>query len=260
MTTKKETQALVLKDSFPAVVDTTIAERYTALLEASQPALHNLPQLRLPRGGGTVWEVAGAEPTKELDVIVLHAKLGMQKFWRDNMDDDNTAKTPPDCQSFDGVHAFGCNSDDDTRTEHGCLTCPQNYQNRPKDENGNVIGDHRGCQTYGIFFVLRPGEYAPECLQVPATSLGAANEYIQRYGMMPGGLCSFVTRITLVPAEKGTRVWSKIPRGGEGIFKVETLAPEEAQNMDAMSRVVREYTKALDVTIQNGEMGAVPFE
>ena len=130
-----------------------------------------LDRIRVPVAGQTSFLVHTAEDitaVKELHGIILFAKTG-RNYWQKKYGEGE--KTPPDCQSEDGVRGFG------NRGVHGegwqdCSTCELN---RPAPNGGA-----KPCREHIALFTLMPDELLPVIIIAPPTSIRPVEEYFYR--------------------------------------------------------------------------------
>jgi len=160
-----------------------------------------LPQLRVPSGGGIAWEVetlSGPEAVKSLDLIVLEMSLAQRKWYRVGLDDaDEGGGNAPDCQSSDGTTGVGCHElkapkEGTPVQEYACAKCQ--WAQWGSDRGGRKGQD---CRQYGLALCLAKESLLPMVLSVPATSLRGAKAY--RLRLLGGAkkLTHVVTRVSL---------------------------------------------------------------
>jgi hypothetical protein len=143
-------------------------------LAGEQLGIQDLPQLRVPAGGGTSWEVPtpeGPQPVRSLDAIIL-LTARQRAFWFSHVAQQGT---PPSCTSDDCLTGAGDNGQG--QGTHDCLTCPQDAWGTRLGADGS---ESRGkaCRETRVFYLLLPDMLLPAALRVPATSLRGAREYL----------------------------------------------------------------------------------
>ena len=122
-------------------------------------------KVKIPSGGGIVYEVPGAdgEPDTVKDfkaVILYHHPLNC--YYKTKY---TGGSNPPDCGSFDGIAGIG---------DPGgkCKTCPLN-QYESADE-----GKGKACKNRRRIYILREGDVFPMLLSLPTGSLKVFTKYI----------------------------------------------------------------------------------
>jgi len=160
-------------------------------------ANYELPQVRVPAGGATTWEVEladGTESSKELDIIIGWYKSGIRKFYMLSPEESEGGASAPDCQSEGGGVAFGSISPDATSGEvRECEGCPMNQFGTSK--SGSKKG--KACGEYGELYAFVPGELMPICVQIPAKSLKPMKQYAIKQLSKRRPLTGIVTTLTL---------------------------------------------------------------
>lgn len=160
----------------------TVEQNYPALFtedrEAALAAIHaNLGEMKItpqtlnrivaPSGGTTFFSVPSVdepdgEPQKTLTGILVYQR-DTRAYWKVGMDEGGGG-SPPDCSSADGKTGVGDPGGD-------CSTCALarfNLDNRPE------------CKQMRLMFLLRPGNFLPDVVQVPPSSLKNAAQYMLR--------------------------------------------------------------------------------
>lgn len=228
----------------PKEIEAIIAEN----LGGQEITEFDLPRVKVPSGGGSVWEIptlTGIEPEKVLSGIVVHFKL-TRAYWSPEAD----TGTPPTCRSNDGIVGIG---------EPGghCKTCPLAEFGTAVDDSGQPAPG-QACNAKEIWFMLRPGGFLPIVVALPATSLKAAKAYrVGTLGSAGMRLPSVVTDIGLVADKnaKGDNYSKAVPTVG-GV-----LTPEEAQRAQEYARALRPIFDAAAQAMaaeRNGDTPAAP--
>ena len=127
--------------------------------------VNDLPKIKVPAGGATVWAVPTAtgedEPVKELRGIIV-ASRNTRAYWPGEY---SGSKDRPDCSSHDGISGFGIPGG-------SCLTCPMaQWGSDPKG------GDSQACKKVQMIFVMLPGNNLPYVIPVPPGSLASVKKY-----------------------------------------------------------------------------------
>ena len=165
--TKKETP--LVKFESPVLCS---PEEQRELLEVMQANLSedvpmDFPRIKIPSGGGSVFEMPGeeeTEPIKELVGVILdHYRVNA--YWQDVY---AGAGTPPTCSALDNKTGVG----DPGRK---CDACQLNeYGSDPKGGRG------KACKNIRRVYLLVEGEILPYLLALPPTSLDDFNIYMRR--------------------------------------------------------------------------------
>jgi hypothetical protein len=125
-----------------------------------------LPRIKCPTGGETIWIVQtpeGTETTREIEGIVTAWKTG-RAYWKTSIKAGG-GNRPPDCSSNDSFYGKG---------DPGgkCEDCPfAQFGSAPEGGRGQA------CKQVRQMLYLRPGEILPYLISVPPTSLRNASQY-----------------------------------------------------------------------------------
>lgn len=180
----------------------------------------DLPKIKIPSGGATVWMVPGAAgptATEKLEGVVVFWKRS-KAYWPNP---DPTGE-PPACVAADNKHGVG-------NPGGICKTCPFN-------EFGSSIKTEKGkaCKESEFWFLLQPGSFLPLVLKLPATSLDNAKKHRIAIGNAGIKLASTVVSITLVSEQGPSGAYSiAVPKLGA------MLAPEDAERALAYAATMR---------------------
>jgi len=144
-------------------------------------------RIKIPSGGGTVFEVPGEEPgetdaVKEFSgVILFHHPLFT--YYKDKFTGGNNM---PDCGSYDAINGHG---------DPGglCAHCDLN-------EFGSGDNGGKACKNKRRVYVLREGELIPMLLTLPTGSIKDFQNYIKRLLAKGRKSTSVVTRFSLKKA------------------------------------------------------------
>lgn len=157
-------------------------------------------KVKIPSGGGTMWEVTGDNPDepeymKEIDgVIVDHYPVNAY------FENEYTGEiTPPTCSSFDGKLGIGVPSGN-------CATCPLNKYGSADDGKG------KKCKNLRRVYILKSGEILPILITLPPTSIKNFSDYVSKRIVTKGmKTCDVITRLTLVVEKSNTGIkYSKV--------------------------------------------------
>lgn len=185
-------------------------------------------RIKIPSGGGLVFEIPGDDPAnpdtvKDFEAVILY-NHPMNAFYRDEYKGGNN---PPDCGSFDGIYGTG---DPGGR----CDKCPYNEFGSGKQGAG------KACKNRRRMFLLREGELFPVILSLPTGSLKDYTKYVTRLmakGLKPSGV---VTKFSLKRANSSTNIVFSQAQ----FALARKLTPEEAQ-------LVASYASQIKALSQN---------
>lgn len=200
-------------------------------------------RVKIPSGGGLVFEVPGDDPdnpdmVQELvGVIIDHHPV--HTYWKERTYTGES--TPPDCSSNDGITGVG-----DPGGE--CKTCPMfKWGSGP-----NGVG--RACKTQRHIYFLREGDGMPILLTLPPTSIKNFNDYLAKRILTRGRKTyGIITKVIL----KRTQSRSGITYSEAHFSVVRDLSAEERAQAIAYARNMREFTRGQGV---NDEFGQVEEE
>jgi hypothetical protein len=200
------------------------------------------PQLKIPAGGNTFWEV-DEEPVKELlGVIVYHKPVHV--YFESEYDG---SAIPPKCSSIDGISGkwmldidpnfFNEDTEkaektDNTTTDdfeiHDCATCPYNVFGSAK--NGG-----KACKEKHQLYILTSGGLVPYSLLLPVSSVGVLNAYATKLYSKGRFLNGVITAFTLEKATNKTNiVYSKLV-----LKAVRDLTSEESEAIAKITESVK---------------------
>lgn len=124
----------------------------------------DLDRVKVPAGGGTVWEVpsiSGTEATKEIEGVIVFMRRG-RTYWSTP---DVTGESP-DCYSNDGVTGRG-------DPGGACESCPLNEWGSSLREGSRG----KACTERLLLFVVRQDDPLPLVISCPPSSLNALKYY-----------------------------------------------------------------------------------
>jgi len=177
-------------------------------LGGQQLSAFELDRVKIPSGGGTMWEVPtleGTEDAKAVEGVVIYFK-NQNAYWKQKYDGQNN---PPDCVSNDGITGVG-----DPGGE--CSECPLN-------EFGSD-GKGKACKNMRTLFVLREGDVLPLVLTLPPTSLKEARKYFLRLASKGIPYYGVVTEIALEKDKnEGGIAYSKASLSLKGRLDADTI-------------------------------------
>lgn len=222
---KKETALKTVDYQTPARVE-SIAE---AMAEEMEGLPLSFPRVRIPGGGGTVFEVPGDDPNapdsvKEIvGVIIDHHPVNA--YWSGKYAGNNN---PPDCSSLDGK----------TGDYGPCKSCQYNQWGSGPDGRG------KACKNMHRVYILREGETIPLLLTLPPTSLKNFADYLA-LRIVTRGLRSYsvITKIALKRVKNADGI-----SYSQAIFSmVDKLPPEQIKAMAEFAEGIKAVTRQLSV-------------
>lgn len=186
-------------------------------------------KVRIPSGGGTMWEVAGDLPDqpehmKEIEgVIVDHYPVNAY------FENEYTGEImPPTCSSMDGKLGIG-------EPGGNCNNCPFNKYGSADDSKG------KKCKNLRRIYILRSGEILPILITLPPTSIKNFSDYVSKRIVTKGKkTCDFITKLTLTVEKSNTGIkYSKVQ------FAISRELSEEEKN------VMRNFSESIKHTTRS---------
>lgn len=157
-----------LGEMYPVLsADSDVAEVLAENLGGDSFSAYELDQLKTPSGGGGVWSLESLdgedEILKTVEGIIVFTQI-QRAFYEVELDEGGGGN-PPDCTSSDCVLGIG--------TPGGaCADCE--YSQYGSAEKG----EGQRCKQSRTMYVVRPGQFLPIALKVPASSLKNAKKYL----------------------------------------------------------------------------------
>lgn len=136
---------------------------------ADQIVPRELPRIRIPTGGGKLWEVPtleGPENFATLPLVIVHWKT-MRIRW--GMTFDQSDGGPPLCTSDDGLMGAG-------DPGGACRTCPCNRFGTA--DGGTKPG--KDCREVRALFVIGTDDSIPFFMPMPVTSIKPVRDYFAK--------------------------------------------------------------------------------
>lgn len=193
----------------------------------------NLDRVKVPAGGGTMWEVPGLEGIsneKTLDGTIVY-NTSPRAYWKQNFDESGGG-TPPECSSKDGTYGIG---------EPGgeCATCPLAKFGSAPLKKGQKESRGQACKQMRQLFMVRPNSLIPVLVTAPPTSLGEIQKYFLRLAGEAVPYWAVVTSLSLEKDKnKDGTVYSKI-------------VPKMLKRLsEAEMKTVKEYASGLKSAFQ----------
>lgn len=180
----------------------------------------SLDRIKIPSGGGTVFEVptdeeGEADMVKEITGVILH-NHAVNSYYKEKY---SGGSNPPDCGSFDGKFGVGTPGGD-------CKSCSFN-------KFGSGDGKSKACKNRRTLYILQENEFFPVSLSLPPGSVGSYTNYVKRLvskGLRPNGV---VTKITLKKATSSDGI-----NYSQAVFKNERLLT--VQEKEALAPMVEQ--------------------
>lgn len=154
-------------------------EKQLAVMAEELDGLGQIPfdVIKIPSGGGLVFEVPGDDPEnpdteKVIRGIIVHHHA-VNAWWKEAYTGGNAA---PDCASLDGKLGVDMVTGETKR----CDTCPFNQFGSADNGNG------KACKNGHRIYILREGEMLPLMISLPPTSLKALKDYLAKRLIMKG--------------------------------------------------------------------------
>ncbi len=231
MSSKKEnlleirTDAENMLSGFSQLANTDIAELMSEELSGLDAGFE---KIRIPSGGGTVFEIPCEDPenpetVKEFSGVILFHHT-MLSYYQERY---TGGSNPPDCGSFDGIIGEG-----DPGGE--CNSCPLNRFGT--GENGS-----KACKQRRRMYILREGEIFPLLLSLPTGSLKELTRYLKRLLSKGRKSNSVVTRFSLRKATNSTGL-----AYSQAVFEVDrALTPEEHAHIEKLSEQTRRLSRQI---------------
>ena len=152
-------------------------------------SVQDLPRVKVPSGGGTVWSVPSVEGDKNmehLEGVIIFTK-NTRTYWEQSFDDTGGG-IPPDCYSLDGVTGIGIMAD----LTPGALCADCEMYKFKEDGSG------RPCKEGRLIFMVTQEEILPIVIKAPVMSLGNAKKYLLGLTSRVQKVHSVYTKLSLV--------------------------------------------------------------
>jgi len=210
-----------------------------------------LDTVKVPSGGGIMWEVPGEdpnnpEPVKEL-VGVIVARNATNGYWPQAFGAETNR---PDCFSNDGKVGV----DNMTGECRDCATCPRNQFG----SNGK-----KACKNMMNLYLASADGMLPLQVVLPPTSIRAYKDYVKRLlsrRLTPGRV---LTGMTLTKAKSKDNIqYSTVQFVCKGVLRPEDLSQYESQAQMAKASIEAMKTSAAPPTGNYEEISdePLPFE
>lgn len=150
-------------------------------------------RIKIPSGGGTVFEIPGEtedepETVKEFSAVILH-QHALNAYYKDEYTGGSNS---PDCGSLDGFFGEGSPGGQ-------CRSCPLN-------QYGSGKNGAKACKNRRRLYLLREGDVFLMMLSLPTGSLKGFTRYLTRIVTRYGSSNAVVTRFTLKKASSASGI------------------------------------------------------
>lgn len=192
-------------------------------------------RIKIPSGGGTVFEIPGDDPdapetAREFSAVILY-QHPLNAYYKEEY---QGGSNPPDCGSYDGIFGTG-------NPGGACKECPYNVFGSGK--NGA-----KACKNRRRLYLLREGDIFPMILSLPTGSLKGFTRYLMRVLPRYKNSNAVVTRFTLKKANSKTGI-----AYAQTQFAVDRpLTPEEYALISRMSEEVKQLSKSVGYDTEEG--------
>lgn len=201
---------------------------------------NDLDRVKVPSGGGSVWEVPsvdGIEATKVIEGVIIY-RATRRAYWQAKYEGGGEQ---PDCFSDNGITGLG---------EPGgeCAKCPFNEFGSGTDAKGNA-NDSKACKEIRQLFVLPSDSLIPIVVNVPPGSLANVKSYFLRLLRAQLKSTDVVTHIGLELAESKAGIkFSRVTLAAGA-----RLEPEAAVRLQAYAASLEPAIKA-SVRVERSEI------
>ena len=226
---------LITTNAFDSLKDFNLAE---AMAEELAGMDVTFDRIKIPSGGGTVFEVPGEEPgetdaVKEFSgVILFHHPLFT--YYKEKFTGGNNM---PDCGSYDAVNGHG-------DPGGSCAQCPLNAFG--SGENGG-----KACKNKRRVYILREGELIPLLLTLPTGSIRDFQNYVKRLLTKGRKSTSVVTRFSLKKATNTSGI-----AYSQAQFAMERkLTDAELPDVLGMAEQVRQFATQVGYENDSADVG-----
>lgn len=203
-----------------------------ANLGADEISPNDLVKVKVPSGGGMVWEIRGIdgdEATKEIVGVVVLRK-DIRAYWS-----TRGMGSPPDCSSSDCVTGFGNPGGE-------CRTCRFAQYGSAINEQGEQ-GKGQACKQNKLLFMLRKDDMLPIIVYVPPSSLVSIRKYLVGLTSRNIPAHGVLTRLSLQVEKNGTAKYSRVIPTVAG-----RLSESEANQMLAYGTRMRAWMERLNTS------------
>lgn len=144
-----------------------VLEAMEVNLQGDEVTPFDFDRIKVPSGGGTVWQVEtleGKKNVEEIKGVILYHSPTQRAYWENEYDGSSN---PPDCRSLDGVHGEG-------NPGGICASCPM------AAFGSAAKGEGQACKQIKFLFILTEDSILPTVISAPPTSLSPVKKYMLR--------------------------------------------------------------------------------
>lgn len=192
-------------------------------------------RVKIPSGGGTVFEVPGedgeARATQEITGVILDHYM-VNAYWAERFSGQNN---PPDCSALDGKLGEG---------DPGglCAKCRFNEWGSDVRQDGTQ-GRGKACKNLHRVYLLPEGEIFPLLIALPPTSLRNFHDYMRRLTSKLRPHFGVITRVKLQKAQNADGIGYS-----QAVFsRVADLPKTEAAQLKSYIADLRPLMRAVEV-------------
>lgn len=200
-------------------------------------------RIKIPSGGGTVYEIPGEdsdEPdmVKEFSAIILYHHP-VFAYYKEKYAGGNN---PPDCGSMDGICGVG-------NPGGSCAKCPLN-------QFGSAGNNAKACKNRRRIYLLREGEVFPLILSLPTGSIKVFTKYIQRLVSKNKKSYAVVTKFALKKASSSSGI-----AYSQATFSIDrALTDEEIAAIRPLSEQVKALSQKVGYEVDEPAELVVPVD
>lgn len=237
------------KNDVPAVIENHFPELRENVAEFAEIMEENfggeplnptdLPTVKMPSGGSTMWQVEdleGIQGLGELEGIILYWH-DHRAYWESSVEDGGSST--PDCASRNGrLGVKNAKSEAEDKGQGGdCANCPLS-------KFGSGPDGRQACKLMRRIFLLRPGAMLPTVINLPPTSIKGMRQFLI---LLSGASVKYhraLVGISLESAQSGNNV-----NYARAVFKTkEVLGGEDAEFIAKYREGVLPFLKEMDVS------------
>lgn len=172
----KETAIQALDSSSLIIVNPDAAFMQT-VQENMEGVTPRFERIKIPSGGGLAFEIPTEDAKPEVSgeivgVIVDHYRVNA--YWPDKFSGGNN---PPVCSALDGMN--GVCAEEGLVLGGPCAKCHMNQWGSDHDKDGAATRG-KACKNIHRLYIVRPGQFYPDQVALPPTSLKNLDAYLQR--------------------------------------------------------------------------------
>ena len=217
----------------------------------------DLEQIRVPAGGGTLWERQsfddpnaedGIVRTKEIAGAVVYFR-DLRAWWIQSFEEKQGGAVPPDCQSQDNVRGIGKFGKGSEANPTGlCAQCPKSQWK--SDRKG---GPGQDCSQMRALFLIAPDGLLPMQVRVPPTSTKECRKFFVELASRGIPYWSVIQRLTLFKDKNHAGItYSKIRFAGARL-------PEESRSkMKALHDAMQGVLSSINIDISDVQAEEAP--